>query len=67
MCWRRTSDNCYGTKTSINHKCYSVKINQVDLWHQWLGHASHKQIEKISKCEVVPGLPKFENIEKSIC
>ena len=39
----------------------------MDLWHQWLGHASHKQIEKISKCEAVPGLPKFENIEKSIC
>ena len=27
----RIADNCYGTKTSINHKCYSVKINQVDL------------------------------------
>ena len=63
----RIADNCYGTKTSINHKCYSVKINQVDLWHQWLGHASHKQIEKISKCEAVLRLPKFEKIEKSIC
>jgi len=25
-----------------------------------LGHASHKQIEKISKCEAFLGLPKFE-------
>ena len=39
----------------------------MDLWHQWLGHASHKQIEKISKCEEVLELPKFEKIEKSIC
>ena len=42
----RTTDNCYGITPSISHKCYSVNINQVDLWHQWLGHASHKQIEK---------------------
>ena len=63
----RIADNCYGITPSINHKCYSVKINQVDLWHQWLRHASHKQIEKVSKCEAVLGLPKFEKIEKSIC
>ena len=62
----RTADNCYGITPSINHKCCSVKINQVDLWHQRLGHASHKQIEKISKCEAVLELPKFEKIEKSI-
>ena len=59
----RTVDNCYGITPSINHKCYSVKINQVDLRHQQLGHASHKQIEKISEF----GLSKFEKIEKSIC
>ena len=23
----RTTDNCYGITLSINHKCYSVKIN----------------------------------------
>ena len=51
----RTADNCYNITPSINHKCYSVKINQVDLWRQRLGHASHKQIEKISKCEAVLG------------
>ena len=39
----------------------------MDLWHQRLGHASHKQIEKISKCEAVLGLPKFEKTEKSVC
>ena len=43
-----------------------MKINQVDLWHQRLGHASHKKIEKIFKCEAVVGLPKFEKIEKII-
>ena len=32
-----------------------------------MGHASHKQLEKISKCDAVVGLPKFEKINKCIC
>ena len=62
----RTADNCYGLTPSINNKCFSAKIDQVDLWHQRLGHASHKQLEKISKCDAVVGLPKFEKIDKCI-
>ena len=38
----RTVDNCYGLTPSISNKCFSAKIDQVDLWHQRLGHASHK-------------------------
>ena len=38
----RTADNCYGIISSISNKCFSAKINQVDLWHQRLGHASYK-------------------------
>ena len=63
----RTVDNCYGLTPSISNKCFSAKTDQVDLWHQRLGHASHKQLEKISKCDAVVGLPKFENIDKCIC
>ena len=63
----RTADNCYGITPSISNKCFSAKINQVDLWHQRLGHASHKQLEKISKYDAVIGLPKFDKIEKCIC
>ena len=62
----RIADNCYGITPSISNKCFSAKINQVDLWHQRLGHASHKQLEKISKCDTVIGLPKFEKIDKCI-
>ena len=61
----RTTENCYGMTPSISNKCFSVKINQVDLWHQRLGHASHKQLEKISKCDTVIGLPKFEKIGRA--
>ena len=60
----RTANNCYGIIPSISNKCFSAKINQVDLWHQQLGHASHKQLKNISKCDAVIGLPKFEKINK---
>ena len=63
----RTTNNYYGLTPSINNKCFSAKIDQVDLWHQRLGHASHKQLEKISKCDAIVGLPKFEKIDKCIC
>ena len=63
----RTASNYYGLTPSISNKCFSAKIDQVDLWHQHLGHASHKQLEKISKCDAVVGLPKFEKINKCIC
>ena len=63
----RTVDNCYCITSRISNKCFNAKINQVDLWHQCLGHASHKQLEKISKCDAVIGLPKFDKIKKCIC
>ena len=63
----RTANNCYGITPSISNKCFNAKINQVDLWHQRLGHASQKQLENISMCDAVIGLPKFEKIEKCIC
>ena len=62
----RTANNYYGITPSISNKCFSAKINQVDLWHQQLGHASYKKLEKISKCDAIIGLPKFEKIEKCI-
>ena len=63
----RTTDNCYGLTPSISNKCFSAKTDQVDLWHQRLAHASHKQLDKISKRDAVVGLPKFEKIDKCIC
>ena len=62
----RTVDNCYGITPSISNKYFSAKIDQVDLWHLRLGHASHKQLEKISKCDAVDGLPKFKKIDLCI-
>ena len=42
-------------------------MNLLELWHQHLGHANYKQMAKVSKLEVVVGLPKFGKIEKNVC
>lgn len=63
----RTFDNCYGITPSVTHKCRSVRINQVNLWHQQFRNSSYKKIEKISKFEAFFSLPKFEKIDKRIC
>ena len=51
----RTANNCYGITPTKSNKSFNAKINQVDLWHQRLGHTSHKQLEKIFKCDAVIG------------
>ena len=37
----------------------------LELWHHKFGHASFKQVAKVSKLEAVEGLPKFGKIEKT--
>ena len=33
----------------------------------FLGHANYKKVAKVSKLELVVGLPKFRKVEKNIC
>ena len=63
----RTTDNCYGVipKPSIARR--SAQVNLLELWHQRFGNANYKQVAKVSKLEVVVGLPKFGKIEKNVC
>ena len=63
----RTTDNCYGIILKPSIACQSAQVNLLELWHQRLGHANYKQMAKVSELEVVVGLPKFGEIEKSIC
>ena len=39
----------------------------LELWHHRFGHANFKQVAKVSKLEVVEGLPKFGKVKKTIC
>lgn len=63
----RTSDNCYGIIPNSQYSCNSVKSDVADLWHQRLGHVNHRNLSKISKKEVLMGLPEFGEVEFSIC
>ena len=63
----RTIENCYGMVPKLNVSCRSVRVNLLELWQQRFGHANYKQVEKVSKLEVVIGLPKFGKIKKNVC
>ena len=39
----------------------------VELWHHKFGHANFKHVAKVSKLEVVEGIPKFGKVERTIC
>ena len=63
----RTTNNCYGVVPMALISCRSARVNMLELWHQWFGHANFKQVAKVSKLEEVEGLPKFGKIAKTIC
>ena len=63
----RTTDNCYGVIPTTPISCRSARVDMLELWHHKFGHASFKQVAKVSKLEAVEGLPKFGKVEKKIC
>lgn len=62
----RTSDNFYGIVPISQYSCKSAKNDAIDLWHQRLSHVNHRDLYKISKKEVVVGLPKLGEVESSV-
>ena len=50
-----------------NFKCLSVVCNDIWMWHKRLGHANIPLILKLSKKELVRGLPPLEAPEENIC
>ena len=62
----RTTDNCYGVVPMAPICCRSAHVDMLELWHHRFGHVNFKQVAKVSKL-AVEGLPKFGNVEKTIC
>ena len=62
----RTTDNCYEVVPTAPISCRSAHVYMLELWHHRFGHASFKQVDKVSKLEAVEGLPKFGKVEKTI-
>ena len=63
----RTTNNCYGVVPTAPISCRSAHVDMLELWHHRFGHANFKQVAKVSKLEVVEGLPKFGKVKKTIC
>ena len=63
----RTIDNCYEVVPTAPISCRGARVDMLELWHHKFGHANFKQVAKVSKLEVVEGLPKFGKVEKTIC
>ena len=61
----RSSDNCYQLIKS--HTCYKVLHDNIDLWHQKLGHLNFKNLTKIVNTGAVRGIPTLSKKEPGVC
>ncbi|XP_073151972.1 uncharacterized protein [Henckelia pumila] len=61
----RSSDNCYQLGEEI--ACKFTKVDDLNLWHQKLGHANFKALKKLSKYEAVRGMPNLTSGVPYVC
>ena len=54
-------------KKGFKYSCRSARVDMLELWHLRFRHVNFKQVAKVSKLEVVEGLPKFGKVKKTIC
>ncbi|XP_031261281.1 uncharacterized protein LOC116119476 [Pistacia vera] len=62
---KRSNDNCYLLSNKVS--CLSSKTDCVDFQHKKLGHMNFKDLVKLSKKDVVKGLPKLEFPKGKTC
>ncbi|XP_057811657.1 uncharacterized protein LOC131025894 [Salvia miltiorrhiza] len=63
MMGKRSFDNCY--KSQEETICNAAKLDDVELWHQRLGHINFKNLQKLLTHDVILGLPKLD-IKKDV-
>lgn len=66
----RSRDDCYvfdGNVGKIENTCNRAIDDTSSLWHQRLGHINVHDLYKLSKHEVVRGLPKIGKPETFVC
>ncbi|CAL8988995.1 unnamed protein product [Prunus brigantina] len=66
----RSRDNCYcidGVNDAKEVVCNKVVNETSALWHQRLGHVNFRDLHKLSKRELVNGLPKLEKSDQHVC
>ena len=62
-----TLDNCYGLVPNADIVCNRIHLQNEDLWHQRMGHASYKHLSIVSKHESVLGIPKLSRMSNVVC
>ena len=62
----RTLDNGYGLVSDANIVCNSIHLPNKDLWHQWMGNASYKNLSIVSKHESMLGILKLSRMSNVI-
>ena len=62
----RTLDNCYGLVSDANIVCNNIHLPNKDLWHQWMGNASYKNLSIVSKHESMLGILKLSRMSNVI-
>ena len=62
-----TFDNYYGLVPNVDIVCYSIRLLNEDLWHQWMGHASYKHLSIVSKHESVLRIPTLSRMSNVVC
>ena len=60
-----SSDNYY--KLLQPHTCHTTTLDNIEIWHQKLGHLNFKNLQKIVDVCVVRGIPRMGNREPRIC
>ncbi|KAK1558510.1 hypothetical protein Q3G72_003173 [Acer saccharum] len=62
----RSSDNCYCLEASIVSNHVSMD-EQIELWHERLGHMNFRDLRTLGKFNCVRGLPKLGKKTNGIC
>ncbi|KAK2389918.1 putative mitochondrial protein [Trifolium repens] len=66
----RSKDNCYlwmPQEEAFTSTCLVTTEDEVQLWHQKLGHLNLKGMKKAMSAEAIRGLPRLKIIEGKVC
>ncbi|XP_010546473.1 PREDICTED: uncharacterized protein LOC104818552, partial [Tarenaya hassleriana] len=67
---KRTPSNCYTwvnpDESTQSEKCFTAADSELELWHQRLGHINTMSLVKLSRSNVVRGLPELSSQTESL-
>ncbi|CAM8887225.1 unnamed protein product [Rhodiola kirilowii] len=67
---RRSSNNCYLLnlgKPNAETTCFLSKTDEMNLWHQRMGHVNLRTLQKIASDGLVCGIPKVQGELSIVC